>query len=111
MPGGARWRWSDEPFSYTKLCYTVPGIVICSWLFLSGIGWDAWLPKSNFLCVVVVGLIAVAAYVFFLTVVWDLLPNRIRERTPFDQIEAERLKGDVRSFWDLCKLILWSHVD
>jgi len=111
MPGGRRWRWSDEPFSYTKLCITVPvlvffGVVLAS-AFEKGQQWlDRWLPSSNILNVAAVGAIGLGAYLFFLKVVWKLLPAGIRARIPYDRIEASQLKGDVRSFWDLCMLIL-----
>ncbi len=111
MPGGRRWRWSDEPFSYTKLCITIPALVFFGVVFISafekGQQWLVhWLPSSNILNVAAVGLIALAAYLFFLKVVWRLLPADIRAHIPYDLQEARELKGDVRSFWDLCKLIL-----
>jgi len=111
MPGGRRWRWSDDPFSYTKLCITVPALVFLGVVLISafekGQQWlDQWLPSSSALNVVVVGSIGLAAYLFFLKVVWKLLPAGIRARIPYDREEAIELKGDVRSFWDLCRLIM-----
>jgi hypothetical protein len=111
MPGGRRWRWSDEPFSYTKLCITIPALVFFGVVLTSAFEkgqklMDHWLPSSNILDVAAVGLIALAGYLFFLKVVWRLLPTDIRARIPYDREEANELKGDVRSFWGLCKLIL-----
>ena len=74
--------------------------------------WGRWLKRrrprllsSIFLSVVVVGLIAAAIYFFFLKVVWLLLPRSIRVRIPYDRKEASESKGDIKSFWDLRKLV------
>ena len=74
--------------------------------------WGSWLKgrrprllSSIFLSVVVVGLIAAAIYFFFLKVVWLLLPRSIRVRIPYDRKEASESKGDIKSFWDLRKLV------
>jgi hypothetical protein len=104
MPGSIRWRWSDEPFSYQKLCYSVPMLVFFGVVIASAFG-DNWLPSSNFLDVLLVGLIAGAIYLFFLKVVWQLLPARIRARIPYDRQEAENSKGDVKSFREFCRVI------
>jgi len=106
MPGFPRWRWSNEPFSYTKLCYLVPLLVFAPAAFFPAFERCRWLPSSNVLRVATVGLIALGAYYFFLKVVWKLLPARVRERTPYDLKEAVELKGDVRSFRDFCKVLL-----
>jgi ABC-type Fe3+ transport system permease subunit len=106
MPGATRWRWSDEPFSYTKLCYAVPPLVFAIVLLLSAVGIDEWLPKSISFSVVTVGFIALASYFFFLIVVWRLLPARIRVRIPYDRKEAAEQKGDIRSFWTFYKVLL-----
>ena len=105
MPGAPRWHWSDEPFSYTKMCYAVPAIVFLVVLLLSAFGLDDWLPRSTVWSVVSVGLIAIASYVFFVSVVWRLLPSRVRSRTPYNRKEASEEKGDIRSFWNLCKAL------
>jgi hypothetical protein len=105
MPGAPRWHWSDEPFSYTKLCYVVPGFVIAIWLLLSVIGLDEWLPTSATFDVALVGVSALLAYLFFRIFVWRFLPTKVRSRTPYDRKEANEQKGDVRSFWDMCKVL------
>jgi hypothetical protein len=104
MPGGVRWNWGDEPFSYQKLCYVIPMVVflVAVAIPLSG---DQWLPRSNFLNVVVVAAVGVIVYLFFLKVVWRLLPARKRERIPYNRQEAVNSKGDVRSFRDFCRVI------
>jgi hypothetical protein len=104
MPGGVRWNWGDEPFSYQKLCYIIPMIVflVAVAIPLSG---NQWLPESSFLNVMLVGAVGVVGYLFFLKVVWWLLPARIRARIPYNRQEAESLKGDVRSFRDFCRVV------
>jgi len=97
MPGFSRWRWSDEPFSYTKLCTTIPLLVFAVVLLISLFGRDQWMPSSDALSVAFVGLIALATYVFFLKVVWRLLPVGVRARIPYDRKEAGELKGDIKS--------------
>ena len=105
MLGGARWSWGDEPFSYQKLCYVIPMAVFLVAVAIPLTG-DQWLPQSNFLNVALVGAAGVIAYLFFLKVVWRLLPARKRDRIPYNREEAENSKGDVRSFLDFCKVIL-----
>jgi hypothetical protein len=104
MPGGIRWKWGDEPFSYTKLCYAIPILVFMSAVVIPLFKED-WLPRSSFLNVLLVGSIALVVYLFFLKIVWRLLPARIRARIPYNRQEAENFKGDVRSFWDLCRAL------
>jgi hypothetical protein len=104
MPGGVRWNWGDEPFSYQKLCYLIPMVVFLTVVALALFG-DEWLPKSNFLNVLVVALMGGIAYLFFLKVVWRLLPASKRDRIPYNRQEAENLKGDVRSFRDFCRVV------
>jgi hypothetical protein len=103
MPGGVRWKPSDEPFSYQKLCYFVPGLVFIGAVVMQ-FGYGG-LPVSNSLNVLLVGLVGIASYLFFLKVVWLLLPSRIRARIPYNRQEAENSKGDVRSFWDFCRVL------
>jgi hypothetical protein len=105
MPGARRWRPSEEPFSYTKLCAPVPVLVFVAILLISTFTEDRWLPSSMVLNVAVVGLIAAAAYFFFLKIVWLLLPGGVRARIPYDRREASESKGDIKSFWDLRKLL------
>ena len=50
-----------------------------------------------------------AYYVFFTQVIWKLLPASIRTRFPYGAKEANESKGDIRSFWDLRKLVLPPH--
>jgi hypothetical protein len=104
MPGGVRWNWGDEPFSYQKLCYVIPMLVflVAVAIPLSG---DQWLPRSNFLNVMLVGAVGVLVYLFFLKVVWRLLPASKRDRIPYNRQEAVNLKGDVRSFRDFCRVV------
>jgi len=45
-------------------------------------------------------------YLFFMKVLWRLLPAKIRARIPYDRQEAIESKGDIKSFWDLRKLVL-----
>jgi len=120
MPGGRRWHPSEEPFSYTKLCfYYLP----CWLLFLSlaalmvsafgGLQWldqvGSWLPSSVLLRIVIGAALLGAYYLFFMKVLWWLLPASIRARIPYDAKEASESKGDIRSFWDLHKLVLPPH--
>ena len=44
MPGGARWRPSDEPFSYQKLCYFVPGLVFIGAVVMQAI--EDYIPPT-----------------------------------------------------------------
>src|SRR5262245_41891241 len=104
MPGNPRWRWGDEPFSYQKLCYFIPMAVFLAAVALPLFG-DEWLPKSNFLNVLFVALIGGIGYLFFLKIVWSLQPARIRARVPYNREEAERSKGDVRSFREFCRVL------
>jgi hypothetical protein len=119
MPGFRRWHPSEEPFSYTKLCfYYLP----CMLLFLglaamlvSAFGklqWldrlGEWLPSSIPLGIAI-GAVFIGAYdLFFMKVLWKLLPASVRARIPYDAKEASESKGDIKSFWDLRKL--WSSV-
>jgi hypothetical protein len=100
MPGGGV-RSSEIPFSYTKLCYEIASLVFIAAVFILG----DW-PSSIFVDVMVVGFIASATLLLFLKVVWRLLPDSVRARIPYDSKEAGELKGDIRSFWDLRKLLL-----
>ncbi|MGB8589862.1 MAG: hypothetical protein WCD40_00665 [Candidatus Acidiferrales bacterium] len=106
MPGFRRWHPSEEPFSYTKLCTAIPILVFGTVLLISMFKGDKWLPSSVALSVVIVGLIAAAIYFLFLKVVWLLLPGGIRARIPYDRKEASESKGDVKSFWDIRKLVV-----
>jgi hypothetical protein len=106
MPGFGRWRPSDEPFSYTKLCAAIPIFVFAAVLIISSFEVDKWLPSSIAFSVATVGLIAIATYLFFLKVVWLLLPSRIRDRIPYDRKDASESKGDIKSIWDLRKLLV-----
>jgi|SRR5271167_1360759 len=107
MPGFGHWHPSEEPFSYTKLCTVIPILVFATVLLLiSTFEGNKWLPSSVALSVAIVGLIAAAIYFFFLKVVWLLLPGGIRTRIPYDRKEASESKGDIRSFWDLRKLVV-----
>jgi hypothetical protein len=101
MPGGGV-RSSEIPFSYTKLCYEIASLVLIAAAFILG----DWHPSSIFVGVMVVGFIASATLLLFLKVVWRLLPDSVRARIPYDSKEAGELKGDIRSFWDLRKLLL-----
>jgi hypothetical protein len=109
MPGFRRWHPSEEPFSYTKLCTVIPILVFAMALLVSTFKGEKWLPSSLPLSVAIVGLIAAAVYFFFLKVVWLLLPGSIRARIPYDSKEAGASKGDIKSFWDLRKLVVPSH--
>jgi len=104
VPGARRWNPSDEPFSYTKLCYFTPILVFGVVLLISVFEGDEWLPSSAALNVAIVSAIALAVYLFFLKVVWRLLPAGIRARIPYDRKQAMELKGDIRSFWELRRL-------
>lgn len=104
MPGGVRWNWGDQPFSYQKICYVVPMVVFLG-AVASTLRGDEWIPRSNFLNVLFVGAVGAIVYLFFLKIVWRLFPARIRARIPYNRREAENLKGDVRSFRDFCRVI------
>jgi hypothetical protein len=99
MPGGGV-RSSEIPFSYSKLCYEIAGIVLVAAGFILG----DWHPSSGFVEVMVAGFIAGATLLLLLNVVWRFLPDSVRARIPYDSKEAGELKGDIRSFWDLRKL-------
>jgi hypothetical protein len=112
MPGFGRWSPNEEPFTYTKLCnYYLPVLLLIGILLFTafhGFGWleqwDKWFP-SSFLNVAVFLVIAIAAYFFVLKVVWWLLPASVRARIPYDRREARDSKGDIKSVWDLRKLV------
>ena|SRR5689334_11401784 len=116
MPGGIRWNPSNEPFSYAKLCfYCVPGLLVfagTAGLLISAFGglqWldqaGSWFPSSALLRVAIgVGLI-VGYYLFFMKILWGLLPASIRARIPYDRQVASESKGDIKSFWDLRELV------
>ncbi len=106
MPGFPRRYWPDEPFSYKSLCNAVPILVIVSVVLFSAFEGDAWLPSSLALDVVIVGMTALLMYLFFLKIVWRLLPGEVRARIPYDRAEAQRSKGDVRSLGDLFRLLV-----
>lgn len=106
MPGARRWHPSEEPFSYTKLCTAIPILVFVGVLLISILKGDNWLPSSMALTVAIVGLIAAAIYFFFLKIVWMLLPARVRARIPYNRDEASASKGDIKSIWDLRKLVV-----
>ena len=103
MPGRARWKPSHEPFSYQKLCYFVPGLVFIGAVVVQFRYGE--LPVSDSLNVLLVGFVGVASYLFFLKVVWLLLPISTRARIPYNRQEAENSKGDVRSFKDFCRML------
>ena len=117
MPGARRWRPSEEPFSYAKLCfYYLPcllaflGIVALMVSAFGGASWldqiGRWFPSSAPLRVAIGAAVIVAYYLFFMKVLWRLLPSSVRARIPYDAKEASESKGDIKSFWDLRKL--WS---
>jgi|SRR6516164_8009771 hypothetical protein len=106
MPGFRRWYPSEEPFNYKKLCAAVPFFVFGTVLLISVFKGDNWLPFSIPLSVAIIGLIAIAAYFFFLKIVWILLPSGVRARIPYDSKEASESKGDVRSIRDLLKVLV-----
>jgi hypothetical protein len=126
MPGFPRWRPEEEPFSYWKLClYYVPGSVFLLWmvaLLISMFGglpslWP-WLdevgrllPSSAVLRVAMGAIFLAGYYLFFMKVLWSLLPARIRARIPYDRQEAIQEKGDIRSLWDLRKVIFHNYRD
>jgi hypothetical protein len=115
MPGFRRWHPSEEPFSYTKLCfYYIPCwlvLLVIAALLVSAFGklqWldrlGSWLPSSIPLGIAIGAAVIVAYYLFFMKVLWRLLPASLRARIPYDAKEASEAKGDIRSFWDLRKL-------
>jgi hypothetical protein len=79
-----------------------------------GFGWlgqwldelGQWLPSSVLLKVALGAALLGAYYLFFMKVLWRLLPASIRRRIPYDAKEASESKGDIRSFWDLRKLVV-----
>jgi hypothetical protein len=100
-----------------KLCfYYLPGLLVFLGIVallisaLGGLQWlelvGGWLPSSVLLRVVIGVALIGAYYLFFMKVLWRLLPAGIRARIPYDAKEASQSKGDVRSFWDLRKLVL-----
>jgi len=120
MPGGIRWDPTKGPFSYVKLClYYLPGLLLFLGIVallisaLGGLQWldrlGGWLPSSALLRVVIGVALIGGYYLFFMKVLWRLLPASIRTRIPYDAKEASQLKGDIRSFWDLRKLVLPTH--
>jgi hypothetical protein len=114
MPGFRRWYPSEEPFSYTKLCfYYIPCwlvLFVIAALLVSAFGKLQWLdrlvPSSIPWGIAFGAAFVVSYYLFFMKVLWRLLPASIRARIPYDAKEASESKGDIRSFWDLRKL--WS---
>lgn len=120
MPGFRRWNPSEEPFSYAKLCfYYIPCLLVFlgnAALLITAFGGLQWLNQIGSLLPssvpsrVAIGTALIGAYyVFFMKVLWKLLPASIRTRIPYDAKEARESKGDIRSFWDLRKLVLWPH--
>lgn len=117
MPGGIRWKPAKEPFSYAKLCfYYVPGLLVLlviAALVISAFGESQWLDRvgswfpSSVLWRVAIGAALIAGYyLFFMKILWRLLPATVRARIPYDRQEAMESKGDIKSFWDLRKLVL-----
>jgi hypothetical protein len=117
MPGGVRWEPTKEPFSYAKLCfYYIPGLLVfvgIALLVASAFGtlpWlgqiGSWLPSSVPLRIAIGAALIVGYYFFCLKMVWRLLPADVRARIPYDRQEALESKGDIKSFWDLRKLLL-----
>ena len=117
MPGGIRWDPTKEPFSYVKLCfYYVPGLLVLLGIAallisaLGGLQWldrvGGWLPSSELLRAVTGAAFIGVYYLFFMKVLWRLLPASIRARIPYDAKEASQSKGAIRSFRDLCRLVL-----
>ncbi len=120
MPGFRRWNPSEELFSYAKLCfYYIPCLLVflgIAALLISAFGRLQWLdqigsllPSSVPLRVAIGAALIGAYYVFFMKVLWKLLPASFRARIPYDAKEARESKGDIRSFWDLRKLVLRPH--
>jgi hypothetical protein len=117
MPGGRRLNPSEVPFSYAKLgYYYLPCLLLIVALLISafwGLEWldqvGKWLPSSTPLRVMIGILIVPVGYPLFLRLLWSLLPASIRARIPYDAKEASESKGDIRSFWDLRKLVLPTH--
>lgn len=117
MPGGIRWEPTKEPFSYAKLCfYYIPGWLIflgIAVFVISAFGGLQWLdrigsllPSSALLKVAVGAALLGAYYLFFMKLLWRLLPASIQARIPYDRQEAVESKGDIKSLWDLRKLML-----
>jgi hypothetical protein len=120
MPGFRRWNPTEEPFSYAKLCfYYIPCLLVflgIAALLISAFGglqWldrvGSWFPSSVPVRVAIGAALIGGYYVFFMKVLWNLLPASIRARIPYDAREASESKGDIRSFWDLHKLVLPPH--
>ena len=93
-----RSNWSNEPFSYVKLCMVVPAIIMVAVPIICLFEGDRWLPTSTVLTVLLVGAVALVAYVFLVKVVWILLPASLRSHIPYDRKDAMEKKVDVRSF-------------
>lgn len=124
MPGGIRWEPAKEPFSYMKLCfYYLPGFAVLLWMValltsaFGGFRWlgqwldklGQWLPSSVLLRVVLGAALLGAYYLFFMKVLWRLLPASIRARIPYNRREALESKGNIKSLWHLCKLLVRTH--
>ncbi len=117
MPGFRRWYPNEEQFSYAKLClYYIPcwlvflGIAAMLISAFGGLQWlgriGNWLPSSTPLRIGLgIGSIA-GYYLFFMKILWRLLPANVRARIPYDRQEVLESKGDIKSFWDLRKLLL-----
>jgi len=118
MPGGIPWNPSKEPFSYAKLCYYYfPGFLVLLGIVglvvsaFGGVPWldqmAKWLPSSTLWRVVIAAVLVGPGYYFVsMKILWRLLPAGIRARIPYDAKEASESKGDIRSFWDLRKLVV-----
>jgi hypothetical protein len=117
MPSGVRWDPVKEPFSYAKLCfYYLPGLlvlIVIAVLVMSAFGelqWldraGSWFPSSTPWRVAIGAALLAGYYLFFLKILWSFLPANIRARIPYDRQEALEWKGDIKSFWDLRKLVL-----
>jgi hypothetical protein len=120
MPGGIRWDPSKEPFSYVKLCfYYLPCLLFLLWIVVllfsafGGLQWldqiVKWLPSSTVLRIVIGATLLSVYYFLFMKVLWRFLPAGIRARIPYDAKEASESKGDIKSFWDLRKLLVPTH--
>jgi hypothetical protein len=117
MPGFRRWHPSEEGFNYAKLWfYYVPcwfvfagiaGMLISAF---GGLQWFGqignWFPSSVPLRIAIAIALIAAYYLFFMKVLWRLLPADVRARIPYNAKEASESKGDIRSLSDLRKLVL-----
>jgi hypothetical protein len=117
MPGGVRWDPTKEPFSYWKVCfYYLPCTGVLLWtmaLLAAAFGeerWldklESWLPSSTLQGAAMSAAFVLGYYLFFMKILWRLLPMNVRERIPYDRQEATQSKGDIKSLWDLRKLVL-----